>query len=196
MIHSSTISPEKHVESKNTASEGGLLYPFSGHPPNSLQATKLHGQPQQDSAVSFTKVGRDVFRRSTQSSGSQDPEMPLSPASTTVKCCKVAPPHPPFPTVQPPAVDAPQTSTSSISPCTVMRAFPMHSAWLQPPGSTGHWADPRRARAAGALETMDRRGTNPSSTAGHLDAFPRSSRCFCSRCHHRKCHATTCTNMR
>ena len=72
----------------------------------------------------------------------------------------------------------------------------MHSARLQPPGSTEHWADPRRARAAGALEVVDRRGTDPSSAAGHQDTFLHSSRCCCGRCHHRKCRAATCTNMR
>lgn len=69
----------------------------------------------------------------------------------------------------------------------------MHSARHQPLVSTGHWADPRRARAAGELEMVDRKGTDPSSTAGH---FLHSSRCFCGRCHHGKCCATTCTNIR
>lgn len=77
-----------------------------------------------------------------------------------------------------------------------MRAFPMHSARLQPPGSPGHWADPRRARAAGVLDMVDRRGTDPSSTAGHQDTFQHSRRCFCGWCHHGKCQATTCTNMK
>ena len=81
LIHSSTISPVPALRNvsnqKNAASEEGPSHPFSGHPPKPpCRPSTFMGSPSR--MVLFPLPRWDVFRQSTQSSGSQDPEMPLA----------------------------------------------------------------------------------------------------------------------
>lgn len=128
--------------------------------------------------------GKECFLKEYPEFRKPRPRNAPSPACRAVKCCST---KLPLLILLSPLTCHKTPQTTSLH---VQAGKPLLHCQLL--GSTRLWADPGDS---GALEMVERRGTDPSRAAGQWDTFLQSSTCFHGWWHHGKCHTTTSPRM-